>query len=90
MKFFNKVVSDFDCSDTKTRFSNEEMLRLMEWQTTGAPANKKHLVVLIQRHYLDKVQINLFEGGHGIKLKKMVLKCLKLLLCFHLVSLRVL
>ncbi len=64
MKFFNKVVSDFDCSDTKTRFSNEEMLRLMEWQTTGAPANKKHLVVLIQRHYLDKVQINLFEGGH--------------------------
>lgn len=64
LEFFNKVVSDFDYSDTKILFSNEEMLRLMDWQTTGAPVNRNRLEVLLQRHYLDKVQINLFEGGH--------------------------
>ncbi len=64
LKMFNKIVSDFDYSDQKTQFSTEEMLRLMDWQTTGAPVFKKHLSVLIQRQYLDKVQINLFEGGH--------------------------
>jgi lysophospholipase L1-like esterase len=64
LKFYNKVVSDFDYSDQTTLFSADEMLRLMDWQTTGTPVYKDHLSVLIQRHYLDKVQINLFEGGH--------------------------
>ena len=64
LKMFNKIVSDFDYSEQEVLFSTEEMLRLMDWQTTGAPVNKDHLSVLIQRQYLDKVQINLFEGGH--------------------------
>ncbi len=64
LKMFNKIVSDFDYSEQKILFSNEEMLRLMDWQTTGSPVYKEHLSVLIQRQYLDKVQINLFEGGH--------------------------
>jgi len=64
LKFFNKIVSDFDYSDQKTFFSTDEMLRIMDWQTTGTPVFKDHLSVLIQRHYLDKVQITLFEGGH--------------------------
>ncbi len=64
LNFFNKVVSDFDYSDQKILFSPGEMLRLMDWQTTGTPVFKDHLSVLIQRHYLDKLQITLFEGGH--------------------------
>lgn len=64
LKMFNKIVSDFDYSEQKILFSNEEMLRLMDWQTAGSPVYKDHLSVLIQRQYLDKVQINLFEGGH--------------------------
>lgn len=64
LKMFNKIVSDFDYSEQEILFSNEEMLRLMDWQTTGPPVYKDHLSVLIQRQYLDKVQINLFEGGH--------------------------
>lgn len=64
LKMFNKIVSDFDYSDQKTLFSTEEMLRLMDWQTNGTPVFKDHLSILIQRQYLDKVQINLFEGGH--------------------------
>lgn len=64
LKFFNKVVSDFDYSDQKTLFTAEEMLRLMDWQTTGDPIEKEHLSVLLQRRYLDKVQLTLFEGGH--------------------------
>lgn len=64
LKIFNKVVSDFDYSDQKTLFTAEEMLRLMDWQTTGDPVEKEHLAVLLQRRYLDKVQLTLFEGGH--------------------------
>ncbi len=63
LKMFNKIVSGFDYPEQKIHFSNEEMLRLMDWQTSGAPVYKDHLSVLIQRQYLDKVQINLFEGG---------------------------
>ena len=36
----------------------------MDWQTTGDPVEKEHLAVLLQRRYLDKVQLTLFEGGH--------------------------
>jgi lysophospholipase L1-like esterase/pimeloyl-ACP methyl ester carboxylesterase len=64
LKMFNKIVSDFDYSDQKVLFSTEEMLHLMDWQTTGAPVFNDHLSVLVKRQYLDKVQINLFEGGH--------------------------
>jgi len=64
LKFFNKVVSDFDYSAQKLLFTSDEMLRLMDWQTTGDPVLKDHLSVWVQRQYLDKVQINLFEGGH--------------------------
>ncbi len=64
LKMFNKIVSDFDYSDQKILFSTEEMLHLMDWQTTRTPVFKDNLSVLILRQYLDKVQINLFEGGH--------------------------
>jgi len=64
LKMFNKIVSDFDYSEQNILFSTEEMLRLMDWQTTKSPIFKDHLSILIQRQYLDKVQINLFEGGH--------------------------
>ena len=46
LKMFNKIVSDFDYSDPKTRFSTEEMLRLMDWQSTGIPVFKDHLTIL--------------------------------------------
>ena len=65
LKMFNKIVSDFDYSDQKILFTSDEMLRLMDWQTTGDPLNKEHLDVLLERRYQDKVQITLFEGGHG-------------------------
>ncbi|HAZ02728.1 MAG: hypothetical protein A2W90_15085 [Bacteroidetes bacterium GWF2_42_66] len=64
LKFYNKVVSDFDYSDQKTLFSADEMLRFMDWQITGEPVNREHLAVLLERRYEDKVQLTLFEGGH--------------------------
>ena len=64
MKFFNKVISDFGCDDQGVFFSSDEMLRLTDLQTTGEPVNKKHLEILLQRQYQDKVRFILFEGGH--------------------------
>jgi pimeloyl-ACP methyl ester carboxylesterase len=64
LKFFNKVVSDFGCTDPGILFSSDEMLQLMDWQTTGEPVEKQHLEVLLQRQYQDKIQLTLFEGGH--------------------------
>ncbi len=64
LKMFNKIVSDFDYTEHEILFSAEEMLRLMDWQTTGDPVPKEKYSVLDERTYLDKVKITLFEGGH--------------------------
>lgn len=64
LRFFNKVVSDFDYSCRELLFSTDEMLRLTDWQTTGAPVFKDKYSVLVHRRYLDKVEMILFEGGH--------------------------
>ncbi len=64
LRFFNKVVSDFDYSNQEILFSADEMLWLTDWQTTGAPVFKDKYSVLVHRRYLDKVEMILFEGGH--------------------------
>jgi hypothetical protein len=72
LKMFNKIVSDFDYSEQTALFSTEEMLRLLDWQTTKSQIFKDHLSVLIQRQYLNKIQINLFEGGHEMISERML------------------
>ncbi len=64
LKMFNKIVSDFDYTENNILFSAEEMLRYMDWQTTGDPVPKEKYAVLDERTYLDKVKVTLFEGGH--------------------------
>ena len=65
LKMFNNIVSCFDKQEHELLFTTEEMLRWMDWQTTGdGPVLKEHYDVLDERQYLDKVKITLFEGGH--------------------------
>ncbi|WP_159518069.1 SGNH/GDSL hydrolase family protein [Sunxiuqinia indica] len=66
LRFFNKVVRDFDPNDQETPISTEEMLRLVERRNTDFlnPEGTRHGDILFRRQYKDKVQINIFEGGH--------------------------
>lgn len=66
LRFFNKVVHDFDPNDHETLISTDEMLRLVERQNTDFlnPAKTHHGDILFRRQYKDKVQVNVFEGTH--------------------------
>ncbi|MDP4678811.1 MAG: prolyl oligopeptidase family serine peptidase, partial [Cyclobacteriaceae bacterium] len=66
LKFFNKVVKDFDDINTKSLISTEEMLSLIERRNTavGHPSKIQKGDFLFQRKYKDKVQVSVFEGGH--------------------------
>jgi lysophospholipase L1-like esterase/dienelactone hydrolase len=66
LKFFNKVVKDFDSANTKSLISTEDMLSLVERRNTtvGHPSKIQKGDFLFQRKYKDKVQVSVFEGGH--------------------------
>ena len=68
LKFFNKLVRDFDPADQETHISTEDMLKLVERQNTDLinPEKAQHGDVLFQRQYRDKLQINVFEGTHEL------------------------
>lgn len=66
LKFFNKVVRDFDPEDKQTPISTEEMLRMVERRNTDFlnPEKTQHGDILFRRQYKDKVQVNVFQGTH--------------------------
>ena len=66
LRFFNKVVSDFDASAKDIFFTDTEMLRWMEWQNIGEPFDRKDKEVLVKRNYKDKVIVFLIEAGHSM------------------------
>ena len=66
LKFFNKVVKDFDSLVTESLISTEEMLSLLERRNSniGHPSQIGKGDFHFQRKYKDKVQVSVFEGGH--------------------------
>lgn len=66
LKFYNKVVSDFDSTDSRSRISTEEMLSLVERRNSSVmhPSRISKGDIHFQRSYLDKVQLAIFEGSH--------------------------
>lgn len=66
LKFFNKVVRDFDPDDTEALVSKGQMLSLLERRNSeiSHPAKMKKGDVHFQKQYRDKVQITIFEGTH--------------------------
>lgn len=66
LRFFNKVVTDFDITAQDILFTDTEMLRWMEWQVVGAPFERKDKEVLVKRNYKDKVIVCLIEAGHDM------------------------
>lgn len=66
LRFFNKVVHDFD--PNAELISPETMLQLLErrnWKQ-GHPADATHGLVHFEKQYEDKVKVTVFEGGHEL------------------------
>ena len=68
LKFFNKVVLDFDPSAEADLISTEEMLRLVESQNSeiSHPSKIKKGKAHLQKTYDDKVMVEVFEGTHEL------------------------
>lgn len=66
LRFFNKVVSDFDATAQDILFTDTEMLRWMEWQVVGEPFDREKQEVLVKRNYKDKVLVFLIDAGHSM------------------------
>jgi pimeloyl-ACP methyl ester carboxylesterase len=66
LRFFNKVVTDFDASAQDILFTDTEMLRWMEWQVIGEPFDREKKEVLVKRNYKDRVIVCLIDAGHSM------------------------
>jgi len=66
LKFYNKVVSDFDPKAKESLISVEKMLKLVERRNTDIlnPTLTNHGDILFSKQYLDKIHVNVFEGSH--------------------------
>ena len=66
LKIYNKLVSDFDSTDTGSLISAEEMLLLVERRNSNImhPSLVAKGDFHFQRKYNDKIQVTIFEGGH--------------------------
>ncbi len=66
LKFYNKVVLDFDPMAKKYLIPVEEMLKLVERRNTDImnPALTNQGDILFIKQYLDKVRVTVFEGRH--------------------------
>lgn len=68
LKFYNKVVGDFDPEATDAMVSTEQMLSLLERRNSNIshPKDLERGMVHFQQAYQDKVQVVIFEGGHEL------------------------
>ena len=66
LKFFNKLVGDFDSTDTQSLITTQEMLSLVERRNSKVshPSKINRGDIHFQRHYEDRVQVTIFEGTH--------------------------
>ena len=66
LKFYNKVVRDFDPTEKASLVSIEEMLMMVERRNTDIlnPTQTNHGDILFSKQYLDKIQVSVFEGRH--------------------------
>ncbi len=66
LKFFNKLVHDYDSTDTQSLITTKEMLSLVERRNSEFPYPSKvnRGDIHFQRHYKDRVQVTIFEGTH--------------------------
>ncbi|MBN2314477.1 MAG: hypothetical protein JXM79_11145 [Sedimentisphaerales bacterium] len=66
LRFYNKVVTDFDASQTDAMIPDEDILEMVVSRNFNAP-RKDTLggrLVHYQKRFSDKVQLTIFEGGH--------------------------
>jgi lysophospholipase L1-like esterase/pimeloyl-ACP methyl ester carboxylesterase len=68
LKFYNKVVQDFDPEHTASLVSKDDMLALLSRNNpkVSHPSQAEKGLVHYQQRYQDKVQVTIFEGGHEI------------------------
>jgi lysophospholipase L1-like esterase/dienelactone hydrolase len=66
LKFYNKVVADFDSIETESLITNEEMLSLVERRNSNVlhPSKISNGDFHFERSYEGKVKVGVFEGGH--------------------------
>lgn len=64
--FFNKIVRDFDSSETNALIPDVDIIELLSSRNYNVK-NKNHIgnrIIHYQRTYKDKAKIIVFEGGH--------------------------
>jgi predicted peptidase len=66
LRFYNKLVRDFDVSDSLSLISDREQITLLERRNLNFSDPKEIFkgAVHFRKQYLDKVQLTIFEGGH--------------------------
>lgn len=70
LHFFNKVINDYDSTEIDSKVSNKEIIRLLESRNSeyGHSIELPHGAVHLQKQYLGKLQVTIFEGGHEMLL----------------------
>lgn len=66
LKFFNKLVRDYDSTNIQSLISTQQMLSLVERRNSdfSHPIRVSRGDIHFQRHFEDKLQLTIFEGNH--------------------------